>query len=1124
MKTSSQRAAALLLTLVMIAAIALVAVSFFAITRNDAQVSGGRLARTRAHLAEEAAFADARNLLLSLTDRDGYLVSSLLHRFPGGSGGPAPATAGTRYTFVTLTDPEQIRHVPLFAGGVATTESLPDFDALPTEDLASAPVSAPRVDFSGDTADVIESYGLTHLSPSGALIAENRFPRTVLREIEPQTGEKFRLRYSWWAEDLEGYPNLDAVGGWTDHHGGGQGQPVTDFLRPGYSSFDPRTLPEKSGDAGLRIPLPGNDRYGWQFPKAFRGQMLTDQVAPGLSPREIVLQPWATPQLRIDQHPYARAPGLIAARHWLSPGGTYLRSTARRREHRFVLGLRPWLERPLIPYGHGYADEGQPRFNLNRLVAERRISKNGSDRGIVEILEDNLPSFEDIRRGGFPPDESYLATLAASMMDYADEDSFPTHPGNSENDGSHSYRGVDSYCPINEFFVQFEYVSLESAGNDWKFTFRATPYAEFWNPSNRIAVMRDVRLNLKLLEPLGFQYSIFEPERIPIEETDKSGDPANRTVDEAWDAPTPLVEVPPNTYQVHSFAPLEWEVRVSKSSIPDIEEPAVQKVRHLDPNKSSVRVTYELWADDGSGTSIRVDRCGRPDPGLPPSAPARHGFFFNKHQGVMQQHQFFLRTAAGNLGWKRSASAGSSATNTLYGSLLGDPWMTYHARGTLDNASNGASEYKNRATPGFRNFDMSKVASDRPDVMKDQARVRDWPDRGYENPHPPNNAPYRDTRERDLPHNFPDPAIDPPDPAFAPWRIANTGRFFSVTELGNIHDPVMWAYGPPTTAGDSVLRKPTQNQHYRESEGSGGSGPPPRNPYLDSLPSTLPGETAYPIEDAHAIWGGGNTLRIGRPEHELFDQPGARASQLLDLFHAGENGTNLGPQPGLDPNEFYARHDPRDHQPPPTAPDAAGALAPPYSLLYPPELHAQCSFRRRYGHLNLNSVPAVLDIEALLRGPFASAATLVEDESGAYGFKTPLYRSAAGSNADNPSLENSLDPDAVAAVARDLHRVRPFFGPSHLARVLSHSLAEHEALPDHHNDAEAEETFARLFNTTSFSSRHFRIFTYGEVLPADADVVLGRSKRVYEVFLEPLRDSNGEITRVQLHVLSSRSL
>lgn len=34
-------------------------------------------------------------------------------------------------------------------------------------------------------------------------------------------------------------------------------------------------------------------------------------------------------------------------------------------------------------------------------------------------------------------------------------------------------------------------------------------------------------------------------------------------------------------------------------------------------------------------------------------------------------------------------------------------------------------------------------------------------------------------------------------------------------------------------------------------------------------------------------FGGGNTLRIGRPEHPGFNFPGRRASHLLDLFHAG---------------------------------------------------------------------------------------------------------------------------------------------------------------------------------------------------------------------------------------------
>src|SRR5690606_24203810 len=135
-------------------------------------------------------------------------------------------------------------------------------------------------------------------------------------------------------------------------------------------------------------------------------------------------------------------------------------------------------------------------------------------------------------------------------------------------------------------------------------------------------------------------------------------------------------------------------------------------------------------------------------------------------------------------------------------------------------------------------------------------------------------------------------------------------------------------------------------------------------------------------------------------------------------------------------------------------------------------------------------------------------------------FDTPLY----SREGDTGTLRSGLRPAAIPLIAAGLMRVRPFYSPSHLARVLSGLIERHDALPAHHNDAEAEETFARLFNTTSFSSRHLRIFTYAELYHHEAGGITGRRRRVHEVFLRPERDADGRVERCRLEVLSSRDL
>ena len=1056
-----ERGAALLITLVLVSAIALIVVSLYTISKNEAQVSGSRMADTRSHLAERAAFEDAKNLLLTLTANDDYLVTSVMHQFPGD---PTDST-GTRYTFITTPAANALTHTPLFAGGDEEATSLPDFNATETAILADGPIAAPSVNIpSAEPTEAIETYGLVHLSPDGEMIPENRYPRTVFQEITPGPKDKFLQRYTWWIEDLEGYPNIDVVGGWTDHHEDPGGRLALDFIRLGYDYYDPRTSLDAEPQ-GARIPLPEAAQFAWQFPKSFRGQTFVGQVAPGLSPREIILQPWATDSIGIYDHPFARAHDLISARHWLSPGGSYTRSTAERKENRFILGLRPYLTVPKIPFGHGYADEGERRFPLNKLVAER-------DMELAAIITRNLPAF-DTRKGGFPDDENYIATIAANAIDYADQDFLPTLPSNANNAGTVKFRGVDAYCPVNEFFVRFEYTGYHDKGEAWEIEFKADLFAEFWNTSIREVQQTGLKLDFEILDGLQFKAET------RLHDIDSDSLVLNEPLDVGFD-----LNMYPNALSVVPLGSMKWKVDVPKQGSPSA-FPIVSGIKGK--VNSSARANYNLLL---AGT--KIDSRGRTLGADGENATAaKHGFFFQAHNKLVNPGDHFMRVATGNRRLK-----GYGAISSDKGSHLGDPWMDYYSQSTLDNAGYQGSEYKKHASPGLRNLSNAAVASRPPgegDLYADQIRVRDWPDRGYEN-----------ALNEKAPEDYDDQlGITPSDddelptafgigahPTRAPWRLSHQGRFFSVTELGNLHDPVMWVAGPPGAL------KSIKNQHYNEN----------RDTYLKSLPRDA---TPSPL------WGGGNTLRIGRPEHELFDQPGMRASQLLDLFHVGYNGSNLLAENGNDP-ELYANYDPRDHQPPPTALDPVDSVTQPYSLVHDPKLHAQSEFDRILGHLNINAVPTIFEIETMLRGALVSNGLLMEQDSEI----TPIYTDEV----EIGSLVKTLNSEAIPLIAADLYKARPFYSPSHLARVLSELLDRHDALPEHHNDAEAEETFARILNTTTFSSRHFRIFTYAETVQPETQQVFARQHRVYEVFVEPVRDDAGEIKRCRMQILSSRDL
>ena len=118
-----------------------------------------------------------------------------------------------------------------------------------------------------------------------------------------------------------------------------------------------------------------------------------------------------------------------------------------------------------------------------------------------------------------------------------------------------------------------------------------------------------------------------------------------------------------------------------------------------------------------------------------------------------------------------------------------------------------------------------------------------------------------------------------PDPA--PCKISNAGFYTNICELGNIFDPIQWA--PPASSN--------------------------KNNYADvDIPATW---------TTNSVYGGGSTLRIGRPEHSRFSftnlggtyptpNLGRSSAGLLDLFcvsnaynWAGKININTAPAPVL---------------------------------------------------------------------------------------------------------------------------------------------------------------------------------------------------------------------------------
>jgi hypothetical protein len=317
----------------------------------------------------------------------------------------------------------------------------------------------------------------------------------------------------------------------------------------------------------------------------------------------------------------------------------------------------------------------------------------------------------------------------------------------------------------------------------------------------------------------------------------------------------------------------------------------------------------------------------------------------------------------------------------------------------------------------------------------------------------------------------------------APQRISNLGRFYSATELGHIYDPVLW--------------KPT----YKDIRTGDGSGTRDTNTLLagstPQMPSTRNMWPEVTVNSTNsADYGGGNTLRIGRPEHDRFDRPGGRASQLLDLFHAGISDSD-------------------------TVADREGNLV------------------RIQGHVNINTTSRDA-LRALAAGIIKQDPELRVisnwQHNTASGEYRPYTTKIPGTNREfgAPTLTTIAD-----YVADAILRNRPFASTTEVAHVKTKddefAFGNRNLYKDKDkiqwNDAAAEEIFARVYDATTVRSRHFRVWIVSQAIsPKSADStskpeVLAETRRSFTVFADPgTRKPDGSIdpASAKLRVIHER--
>ena len=802
-----------------------------------------------------------------------------------------------------------------------------------------------------------------------------------------------------------------------------QNRPVARFawwVEDMQGKLDPAAVGNLSGD-GL-----SHARAVWPFP------------APGLNPAGAAADPVPLDQVALyaidpaarsnSQGPLAKSliqhrrllvsPGSVLAAAGISPpqsrdpaSGRLVDPAARAVEENLLAGQHGYFERPLIPPVPGIVPScaGTPRVNLNALLAE---APEPAVDDMARAIRDALPDF-DQRKGGFP--EDYVKTLAANALDYADADCLPRLKPNE-------YRGLDAYPLLSEIALQVAYLGLSGQNGRKIMTFRIKLFAELFNPDNQ-AVSGTARLSYEVSLPMdGIGSGVGG---VPFDSPALLDNPSLAThdltrIDGRYWSREVAIALQPDQYQCALFADVTYHLDVGAAAdpIPDDTPFSLNETR----GASGLSLMWNGAAVDRVAGIIR-----------------QSGLIYSQKNGV---------TTGGFRVGTPDTITKAAVPGDMYSNYpdmyynLGDPRINCYLRA----APLAENAYPENASPNRRNVRLAIYRDDDPDKPKVYARMlpSEWPDGGhnaavgYWSPGTSDKTEMTDPK-----FAFP---YDPEQQYAAPQVISNLGRFHSATELGRVFDPIMHA----PVFGDSETTALFRSK---------GKIPQPGGSWPDQL-------TSQPSP----YYGGGNTLRIGRPEHPAFDrsdQPGMHAVRLLDLFHTG-----------------LSRSD--------SAAERAGPVI------------------RIMGHVNVNT--ATRDsLRALAAGPLVMdprlARRTTETHAGAPVMAPPV--TPLSLQAPTASVEADRIADAII-------RCRPYASTADLARateadgtaVFGNRALYQENQRIEWTDAAAEELFARVYQATTVRSRNFRVWIIGQALAPPGSNnpvprVLAEVRKVHTLFADP---------------------
>jgi hypothetical protein len=483
----SRRGFALVVTLVMVALMAVIAVGVFTSVSVERATATSYNNRYQAELAVQNGLQAAAKTLAatptgtnSITGTDTFVVVR--------ADGPADAN-GNKAAYYYLSQPSTgssptITYYPLFS---ASTDPSTPTSQTTTIDLTApfapaVPTPAPPANSAAsDSTSAWNAAGtqrLPTLYPWGQPSPSPSGPSVKWVEMrDPQNASGPYTRYAYWAEDLDGYLDASQVGG----------QP--------------------------------------------RGS--------GTSPKEIAMWTVFNPTPQTDPNTTA-ATTLINSRPLLFTVPTVQQIAATTPDLagpnlavRLGMDNNPG-EQNLVPLGYGYGSGGQPKTPLNPIS---QFGKNGGKKFGTPI-SNAMPAFATRTATtsggkGHAGTVDYLNNLASNLVDYVAPLDAPTEfipPGNTG--APPSSRGIGAYPFVVSVYDLNNWVYTYLSGLTYKVVVEVKTYLQIWNPHN-IAVRGALSIHYENHDQVnvnGHPYTLSSPPDANIILTDSpTGDPNKPT-------------------------------------------------------------------------------------------------------------------------------------------------------------------------------------------------------------------------------------------------------------------------------------------------------------------------------------------------------------------------------------------------------------------------------------------------------------------------------------------------------------------------------------------------------------------------------------------------------------------